>query len=188
MDEHIKNLTQVEFERSAPLLEQLYRQHAAAIFAYVCLHIAAREEAEDLLLEVFLAAIQFPALLERNATTQGAWLRRVAQHKIVDYYRQANHRQTVPLEHIPETCFVDEALSPEQMALQREGDADILAALCQLPVLQQQVIHLHFVYGLRSAEIAGILNKQATAVRKLLSRAVNAIRTLYLENKEKQPS
>lgn len=188
MDEYGADLTQPGRAQSPSPLEHLYRQHAAALFAYLCLHIAAREDAEDILLEVFLAALQYPALLDRSPATQGAWLRGVAHHKVVDYYRQTAHRQAVPLEHITDTLFADEGLSPERLALQREGDEHLLAALRRLSALQQQVLSLHFGYGLRSAEIAAILHKQEATVRKLLSRAVNTIRTLYLESKEKESS
>lgn len=43
------------------LTARLYREHAAAIFAYLRVHMVSREEAEDLLLDVFLAASAIPS-------------------------------------------------------------------------------------------------------------------------------
>jgi len=97
---------------------------------------ATREEAEDILLEVFLAALEHSELLEeRGIETQRAWLRSVAAHKIADHYRRGN-RQQVTLEQVAETLYSDEAISPEQMALSREEYEQVRALLQRLPGLQ----------------------------------------------------
>lgn len=173
-----------------PLLEgeddppsaRLYQEHAPAIFAYIRMRMVTREEAEDILLEVFLAALGHSDLLEeRSIETQRAWLRSVAAHKIADHYRRSNGRQQVTLEQVAETLYVDEAISPEQVALNREEYEHLRALLQRLPSLQQQVIYLRFVYGLRCAEIGEVLGKKESAVRKLLWRALNLVRALHAE-------
>ncbi len=161
---------------------RLYREHAAALFAYLRQRAATREEAEDLLLEVFLAALEHQQMLEdRSRERQRAWLRSVAAHKLIDYYRRRERRQPVRLEEIAETLYADDAFAPEQMALHREEDERLRILLQRLPGLQRQVIHLRFVYDLRVSEIADVLGKKEGAVRKLLSRALNLARTLYAE-------
>jgi RNA polymerase sigma factor (sigma-70 family) len=51
----------------------------------------------------------------------------------------------------------------------------------KLSKLQQQVLQLRYEDGLRFAEIAIVLNKREEAVRKLLSRTLSTLRTLYLQ-------
>ena len=85
--------------------EQLYALHAPAIFAYVRLYIAAREVAEDIVIDVFLSAFEHSYLLARSAEVQRAWLRKVAYYKIADYYRLQNRRPLVSLEHVAETLY-----------------------------------------------------------------------------------
>ena len=165
-----------------PPSARLYQEHAPAIFAYLRLRAATREEAEDILLEVFLAALEHQATLEgRSSETQRAWLRSVAAHKIADHYRRSARRQQVTLEQVAETLYADDALAPEQMALHREEHEQLRALLQRLSGPQQQVIHLRFVYGLRYEEIAAALGKKEGAVRKLLWRALNLVRALYAE-------
>ena len=160
---------------------RLYQEHATAIFAYIRLRTATREVAEDILLEVFLAALEHGDLLEeRGIETQRAWLRSVAAHKIADHYRSSN-RQQVTLEQVMETLYEDEAISPEQVALNREEYERLHKLLQRLPGLQQQVVYLRFVYGLSCQEIAEVLGKKESAVRKLLWRALNLVRALYAE-------
>jgi RNA polymerase sigma-70 factor (ECF subfamily) len=162
--------------------ERLYQEHAPAIFAYLRLRTATREEAEDMLLEVFLAALEHQGMLEgRSSVTQRAWLRSVAAHKIADHYRRSTRRQQVTLEQVAETLYADEALAPEQMALHREEYEQLRVFLQRLSRPQQQVIHLRFVYGLRCEEIATALGKKEGAVRKLLWRTLNLVRALYAE-------
>lgn len=165
-----------------PPAAALYREHASAILAYIRLRTATREEAEDLLLDVFLAALEHRELLEARASeTQRAWLRTVATRKIADHYRRGKGRQRVTLEEVAETLYADDARSPEGMALDSEERERLRTLLQRLPPLQQQVIALRFVYGLGSAAIAETLGKKESAVRKLLWRAITLVRARYAE-------
>lgn len=161
---------------------QLYHIHARAIFAYIRLYVPMQEEAEDLLLEVFLAALeQSPLVTGMNEATQRAWLRNVAHNKIIDHYRRSQRRPVVPLDTLAETLYEDEKRSPEQLALSREELARVHAIVAGLPELQRQVVQLRFIYGLRSAEIAEVLGKKEGAVRKLLWRALKLVRAVYVQ-------
>ena len=162
----------------------LYQLHAAPIFAYLRGHTSSREDAEDVLLEVFLAALEQDALASLPEREQLAWLRRVAHHKLVDHYRRSQRRFAVGLEEIEDTLEDDEEHVPEQIVLRREEAQNIREALRRLPALQQEVLRLRFGAGLRCAQIAEILGKREGAVRVLLSRAVTLLRTLYESGNE----
>ena len=89
-----------------PPSARLYQDHAPAILAYLRLRVAPREEAEDLLLEVFLAALERGDLLEeRSLEMQRAWLLNVARNKIADHYRRSKRRPQVALEQVAETLY-----------------------------------------------------------------------------------
>jgi RNA polymerase sigma-70 factor (ECF subfamily) len=157
----------------------MYSRHAPGIFAYLCRHIPSREDAEDILLEVFLAALEhgrFPALSEKE---QQAWLWAVARNKVVDHYRRATRHPSVTLKQVEETVFENEELAPEQVTLRHEEYARLYATLKELPSLQQEVLRLRFGNDLRCAEIAVILEKSEGAVRMLLSRTLKFLRTIY---------
>jgi len=166
---------------------ELYQEHAPAILAFIRLRTTTREEAEDLLLDVFLAALEHANMLEKRALqTQRAWLRTVAARKIADQYRRDKVRrwgQRLTLDQVAETLYADEAHSPEGMALSHEEHERVRALLQRLPPIQQQIISLRFVYGLRCSEIAETLGKKESAVRKLLWRAVNLVRAHYADER-----
>ncbi len=167
-------------ESDGAFVASLYQQHALTILAYIHRHVSLREEAEDILLEVFLAALQHRELVHLSEQQQRAWLQRVAVHKCVDAYRRASHRLTVPLEAVAETLLTEEYHSPDQQAVRTEEEAWLYEQLVQLPDTYQTVLQLRFAQGMRCAEIAVRLHKSEGAIRMLLSRALRLLRERYL--------
>ncbi len=89
----------------------LYDRYASSIFAYARRYTPSWEDAEDVTLEAFTAALEqanLSALAERQ---QLVWLRRVAHTKLVDRYRHSVHLSVIPLEQVKETVRTEEALT-----------------------------------------------------------------------------
>ena len=131
------------------------------------------------MLEVFTAALEQENLSWLTEKQQFVWLRRVAQNKLVDRYRRSMHLSVLPLEQVVDTVRAEEALTPEQLAVRREELELLYAAVGKLSLLQQQVLQLRVGDGLRFAEIAVLLNKREEAVRKVFSRTLALLRTIY---------
>jgi RNA polymerase sigma-70 factor (ECF subfamily) len=171
--------TQLKKEAEASKATELYQRHASAILAYLRMHLPSWDVAEDVLVEVFLAALEsqtFPALREEE---QRSWLWRVTRNKVADYFRVAERRQTFSLDDVAETMYFDEELAPEQTLLRQEEYSHLRKSIQDLSPLQQRVLHLRFVSGLRCADIAAILGKSEAAVRMQLSRTLNLLRSIY---------
>ena len=160
--------------------DRLYQEYAPSIFAYLRMHTSSREDAEDVLVEVFLAALEnryFP-LLPQSA--QRAWLWRVARNKTIDGFRKRRSQTYhVPLDDLAEALYLDEHFTPEQTMLRQEEYAQLRIAISKLPEAQQQVLWLRFVSGLRCTDIARVLGRREGTVRSLLSRALNLLRNVY---------
>src|SRR5712691_11685127 len=90
------------FERTRE--EAVYRQYAPPIFAYLLRHVPSPQDAEDLLLEVFLPVLEKLPTLGRDERRLAAYLQTVARNKVADYYRQRSNYQFVSLEEIAETA------------------------------------------------------------------------------------
>jgi RNA polymerase sigma-70 factor, ECF subfamily len=157
----------------------LYDRYAASIFAYARLHTSSWQDSEDLTLEVFLTALEHDNLSWLTDKQQFVWLRRVAHNKLVDRYRRSPRSTLVPLDQVVEAVYQEEALGPEQLAIRREELERLYEAVGALSLLEQQVLQLRFGDGLRFAEIAILLNKGEGAVRKLCSRTLARLRTIY---------
>src|SRR5690349_7476209 len=105
-----------------PLITLLYERYAGIILYAIRRQISSDEDAEDLLLDVFVAAVEADTFARLEETAQVAWLRRVAQNKCADYYRQIYRRPVVSLEQpgIHGSLYDDDERAPEQVALRRE--------------------------------------------------------------------
>lgn len=159
----------------------LFERYGRAIFGYLRLHAHSPEDAEDLLLEVFLAAVEHDNLSALLPGEQLAWLRRVAHNKLLNVYRQASRHPRVALDSLADTLFEEDG--PEQQTLRQEERSQLRAALQHLPALQQHILQLRYGDELRCAEIALLLDKREEAVRKLLSRSILALRQAYQTNR-----
>lgn len=160
-------------------LEKLYQKHARDVLRYIQRYIFSREDADDLLAEVFLAVLKNEGVLHMREDNQLAWLLRVAHNKLVDHQRRVIRHPAVALDEGWDSPFEDDDLTPEQATLHQE-ELDILRErLLQLPELQQQVLQLRFADGLRTREIAERLHKSDGAIRSQLLRSLNFLRHLY---------
>ena len=155
----------------------LYDRFAYPIFQYICRYIPNKQDAEDLLVEVFLAAFNNETLSSLPAERQFAWLMRVTRNKLVDRHRHLALFTLVPIE-LPREVE-DGASTPEQYIEQRESYERLYLALEQLSPLQRELLWLRYTKSLRFCEIAGILGKSENAVRKLYSRTLQQLRGLY---------
>jgi RNA polymerase sigma factor (sigma-70 family) len=167
-------------------LEDLYRRHARGILRYIQRYVFSIEDADDLLVEVFLAAMNSQTVLNLKEKEQLAWLQRVARNKIIDHQRRVVRRQLVSLEEAMDSPFEEDQFSPESAAVEQEELELLRARLATLPELNRQVLHLRFASGLRTKEIAARLNKSDGAIRSLLLRSLNLLRTLYTPGEEDQ--
>ncbi|GHO77437.1 RNA polymerase sigma factor [Ktedonobacter sp. SOSP1-85] len=163
-------------QRHAPLT--LFDRYATHIFRYIYQQVGHRQDAEDLTLDVFLAATDSEAQLAlKSEQQQLAWLQRVARNKVIDRYRRQVRTTLQPLEADAE--IADDDLTPEQYSERNETYERLFQAVARLPQAQQEIIHLRFVEGLRCTQIAQILDKSDAFVRTTISRALKRLRTYY---------
>ncbi|HEY3992769.1 MAG TPA: sigma-70 family RNA polymerase sigma factor [Ktedonobacteraceae bacterium] len=156
----------------------LYRQYAPAILAYLSRRASSEEDAEDILVEIFLAALEEKHFSSLPEKAQLAWLWRVARNKMIDTYRRAVRRRGVTLESIAER-MIDDNIDPERFALQQEEYSDLQGHLKRLSPLQQDVLHLRFSQDMRCSEIAAHMGKCEGAVKVMLSRTLNLLKNIY---------
>lgn len=167
-------------------IEALYHRHAHDVMRYIHRYIFSKDERDDLVVEVFLAAIESKTLLKLNEEAQFAWLQRVARNKVIDYQRRVSKRPAVALEEALDSPFDIDNLTPERAVVDREELELLRANVSTLPELQQQVLRLRFGDGLRTKEIALQLHKSDGAIRSLLVRSLNLLRNLYTSYEEER--
>lgn len=161
----------------------LFDRYGSLIFAYILKHVNSREDAEDLTLEVFAAALERQMISQLRPEEQLTWLKRVTHHKLVDNYRKAQHRQHAAIDLFAD--LLPDVEEPEQIALQREADAQLHQYIQQLPLFQQQLLYLRYAHNLSTVEIGILLNKNEATIRQQLLRTRKLLRASYLRQEER---
>src|SRR5215472_10972964 len=85
------------------LYADLYQRHAPGLFAYAYQQTSSREEAEDIVLDVFLSVLENPRFPSFDEKKQEAWLWTITRNKVVDSYRRSTRRQQVSIDWLAET-------------------------------------------------------------------------------------
>jgi RNA polymerase sigma-70 factor (ECF subfamily) len=166
-------------DQKDPLIGRLYQCYWLAILTAIRQHIDSQEDAEDILLDVFLAAMENNMLSSMTEQYQEAWLRRVAYNKCMDFHRRAKTRSKFPAEAHDQHFYDDDHHSPEQAALRQEELRELRSNLATLSKDQQELLRLRFAEEIPYAQIAAHLQKSEGATRTMLARTLNLLRGIY---------
>ncbi len=177
MQQHVER----DGETRNAMAEELFHHHAPAIFAFLRQQTSSREDAEDILLEVFTAVLKQKNLGRLPLGQQTPLIWRIARNKLIDAYRRNIRRPSSSIELLQDDLFADAENAPEQALLRMEEYAQLHTLFQTLPPLQQRILRLRFVNDLRSPQIAELVGKSDAAVRTIISRTLNQLRTLYRE-------
>ena len=158
-------------------LAALYDEYYDKIARYIFVRLGDRAEAEDLAGEVFLKALESLGSYKERGVPMQAWLFRIAHNLVVDHFRRAAKRKTVPIDDLQIASDVD----PQEAAEASIEVARISRALDQLTPAQRQTIELRFFGELSSEEAGQVMKKGAGAVRELQSAAIRTLRRLLYE-------
>ena len=165
--------------------EELYRRERQSLLGYIRSRVSSREDAEDILQDVFFQAVRSISVTEPIDNLLG-WLYTAARNRIVDWYRS---KRTVPLhdEDIDlslEDLLRDNGISVEQAFIRGVVMEALMDALEDLPAEQREVFICQAVEGQTFRDIAA---KTGVPLNTLLSRkryAVIALRRRLEEIKE----
>jgi len=162
-------------------LEQLYDEHAQAVFAYALNMTRHEADARDVLQEVFLRLARQPAGCE-NLRDPRAYLLQLAHNLVMDLYRRRSTRERrhEKLAAEQEGCFAP-AANPDEAAF-REA---LEKALADLPEDQRAVVHLKLWEEMTFDAIAKVLgispNTAASRYRYGLDKLRARLRPLHEE-------
>ena len=158
-------------------LVALYDEYYDRIARYAFVRLGDRAEAEDLAGDVFLKALESLGSYKERGIPMQAWLFRIAHNLVVDHFRKAAKRKTMPIDDLQVASDVD----PQEVAELNIEVARVARALDQLTPAQRQVIELRFIGELSSEEAGQVMKKNAGAVREQQSAAVRTLRRILQE-------
>lgn len=128
---------------------------------------SARADAEDLVQETLIAIHARRETYDRTQPLT-AWAYAIARYKLIDHFRKAKLRHTLPLDDAGALFATDESESAG-------AKHDVNKLLATLPAKSQAVIRAVKLDGLTSAEAAKATGMSETAVKVSVHRAMKKL-------------
>src|SRR5271166_3604612 len=129
--------------------EVLCTRYQARLLAF-CRHMLnSKEDAEDVLQEVFTAAFNAVIADEREINVR-PWLYRIARNRSLNHLRRASAIGVDSMD----VHFADHGLSTSDRAIRREGFRELLADVHELPETQRTALLLREMDALSYEQIA----------------------------------
>jgi RNA polymerase sigma-70 factor (ECF subfamily) len=151
---------------------ELYRRHVQSVYRYHLAHTGNVKDAEDLTSQTFMAALE-GVRSYRGTAPYIAWLMGIASRKRARFFR--GKKPVVPLDaalHIPTPGPPTDKAAARRLQLDQ-----ILGALQNISRDRAEALILCFISELSPAEAGLVLGKSESAVRMLISRGLQDLRT-----------
>jgi RNA polymerase sigma-70 factor (ECF subfamily) len=171
----------------AVLIVAVARQRDQKAFATLFAHFAPRVKtlalrlgaaparAEELAQETLLTVWHKASLFDPAGASAAGWIYRIARNLLID----AARRDVRESSHLPDAGDGgDEVLPPDRIAVAREDERRVRAALTTLSDEQRQVLKLSFFEEKAHAEIAAELRLPLGTVKSRLRLAMKRLREL----------
>ncbi|MBN1138071.1 MAG: sigma-70 family RNA polymerase sigma factor [Anaerolineae bacterium] len=164
-------------------LTELYDQYAPKMYAYIYRRVGDAHIAEELTGDLFVRVLHAIRDGKPWRRSLRAWLYRIAHNLVVDHFRRRPLSGELALDLLEESLPIESGVDPANRdPANRMDDLDdrsrLAAALHQLTPEQQQVLSLRFGEGLRTRQVAEIMDKTAGAVEALQRRALASLQRL----------
>jgi RNA polymerase sigma-70 factor (ECF subfamily) len=158
------------------VLDQLHRDHANALWAYVVRLTVDRGFAQDVVQETMLRAWRQGITDESgtNATSARAWLFTVARRLVIDEARSARHRRETTAEELPEQRTGDQVDAVFDTAM-------IVDALASLSPPHREVVVRAYYGRATVSEIAEDLGVPPGTVKSRMHYGMRALRLALQE-------
>src|SRR6266545_2762164 len=158
--------------------DTLFRRYQLPLYVYVFELVHDEQASLDVVQETFISAVRnIDGLLDDEKF--GSWLFGIAHQKCIQRWRKESREETFR-EELAETP-VGFGISPDDLLIREEQEAEFMKLLNQLPLPQRSVLLLHFVEDFSLDEISDITGARLGTVKSRLHYAKRALRKLLEE-------
>ena len=146
--------------------ETLCARYQSRLLSF-CRHmLSSREDAEDVLQEVFAAAFN-AVLADERAINVRPWLYRIARNRSLNHLRRASAIGVDSMD----VHFADHGISTSDRVLRRESFRELITDVHNLPETQRTALLLREIDALSYEQIAQAMDTTVPSVKSLLVRA-----------------
>jgi RNA polymerase sigma-70 factor (ECF subfamily) len=173
------NLLALVVKGDQQAFSQLYDHSSTLLFTLAVKILGNREEAAELLQDVYLEVWRKVSRYDVGRGTPVAWLITLTKSRAIDRLRARaarGYRATNSLEVETAIQIADPGPSPFETQSDQELRIAVGAAVAGLPQAQQQAIELAYYEGLSHAEIAARLNQPLGTVKTRIKLGMSKLR------------
>jgi RNA polymerase sigma factor (sigma-70 family) len=146
--------------------ETLFSRYQSRLLAF-CRHmLGSKEDAEDVLQEVFAAAFNAILADEREINVR-PWLYRIARNRSLNHLRKASAIGVDSMD----VHFAENGVSTAEKVMRRESFRQLIGDVQQLPETQRTALLLREIDALSYEQISDAMETTVPAVKSLLVRA-----------------
>lgn len=160
---------------------QLYDHYSSLVFTLAMRMLRVRDDAEDLLQEVFVQVWRQASAYSRERGSPEAWIVNVTRSRAIDKLRAIRRReQSFVLTDNP--AAAESADNVESNVSESETKLTMNSALKHLPEAQRRVLEMAYFDGLSQSEIAERLKEPLGTVKTRMRSAVQRLRDILGTN------
>ncbi len=172
-----KELISLASEGDPEAFGALYEKYIEQIYNYIYYRTSSGDDAEDLCSRVFIRALRHIERYEDRGYPFSAWLYRIAHNLVVNWYRDRERADEVPLadQYPPPTMDG----SVEDRIEKKDEKDQLLKVINDLPEDRKELLILKHVDGLTNLEIGQIMDRTEGAIKALYHRTLESLRDDY---------
>jgi len=168
------DLVEIIRKKNQERYSEIVDRYQKKLFVYIYRLIGNREEAEDLLQDVFVKA--YKNLNSYDTSRKfSSWIYRIAHNESVNYIKRKSLKKFISWETIVSTKDKLDSSSEEEGAdkawIRKEVSKEVNEAIGKLPFKYKQVLTLRYYSDQSYEEIAEILGRPVNTVGTLINRA-----------------
>ena len=159
------------------VFNRLYEQYHNDVFRFLIYLIRDRDQAEDLMHEVYVRVLRAYSGFE-GKSSEKTWLFSIAKNVAIDHYRKKTVRRKHSFDKFDweKSELVSTEILPDNLVVLNEEMKELLNVLDTCTGDQKMVIHMRFIHDLSIADTAEILGWSEGKVKTTQHRAINALR------------
>ena len=165
-------------------LAVLFERHHRALFRYFISMNSHREQAEDLVQEVFFRILRYRTSYD-PAQSFTAWMYQIARNAGVD---QGRKRRAAEVVDIDSFALASAAPGPEESASRGQDLALLRRAMSRLPEDKREILVLSRFQGMKHEDIAEVLGCEVGTVKVRVYRALRALEQIYFTLEKEKAS
>ena len=169
-------------EHDGDALGILYDRYAMLVYGLILQVVRNREEAEDLLQEVFVQIWKRAESYDHRFGPPSVWVIRIARNRAIDYVRSKRFHQKkseIDLGAYNEIPVSDGRSSPDSMTMASQVSSFVSQALEKLPTEQRRLIEMAYFEGYSHSELAKKLSIPLGTVKTRIRIGMTSLQKFF---------